>query len=319
MVNSLVLLYWLIPSFGVAIIIFTVILRVAMVPLTLRQGRQMKAMSAVAPKIQQLKEGKYKNDKQKQSQETFKLYREAGVSPIGCLGPMLLQFPIFIGLFWALRATLPSTPEHLADLSLKLYPWVPQGHEVIPIDGGFIGLDLSAVVSQNPVPFALPLLVAGSTYLMQKMSSTPSVGSQQESQQRMLLFMMPLFIGFITFSFEAGLAIYWIMSNVVGIIIQGFVTGWAPILALASLGRSKTASVGNAGGEDHSSSISTSNIESSVETDGAENAVVPTDSPSKEAQNDAVHRTNSQNTRRSNRARANRARRRTRGSRNRGH
>ena len=63
MVNSLVLLYWLIPSFGVAIIIFTVILRGARVPLTLRQGRQMKAMSAVAPKIQQLKEGKYKNDK----------------------------------------------------------------------------------------------------------------------------------------------------------------------------------------------------------------------------------------------------------------
>ena len=121
MVNSLVILYQLFfGSFGLSIIVFTILVRAGMFPLTLKQSRQMKAMSAMQPKLQEIKK-RYGDDRAKISQETMRAYKDHGVNPLGCLGPMIVQFPIFIGLFWALRRTLPSTPEKLAELSSKLY------------------------------------------------------------------------------------------------------------------------------------------------------------------------------------------------------
>ena len=108
MVNSLVLLYYLFfGNFGLAIISFTILVRLAMIPLSLKQSRQMRAMSKLQPRMKDIQD-RYKNDRARASQETMKLYREEGVSPLGCLGPMIIQMPIFIGLFWALRRTLPS-------------------------------------------------------------------------------------------------------------------------------------------------------------------------------------------------------------------
>ena len=232
MINSLVLLYWLFfSSFGLSILVFTVIVRAAMIPLTIKQSRQMKAMSGLQPAMKEIQE-KYKNDRPRASQETMKLYRERGVNPIGCLGPMVIQMPIFLGLFWALRGTLPSTPERLADLSQHLYPWLPPVHQAVPLDSSFLGLDLAAYASENPIPFLLPVLVGGSMWLMQKMTTTPATSPQQESTQRMMLWMLPLMFGFFTLSFESGLALYWIVSNLIGIVIQGFVAGWGPLAPL---------------------------------------------------------------------------------------
>ena len=111
MINSLVLLYSVFFSnFGLSIVIFTVIVRAILIPLTVKQSRQMKAMSALQPKLKELQE-RYKNDRQRISQETMRMYREHGVNPLGCLGPMFIQFPIWIGLYQALQKTLYSTPE----------------------------------------------------------------------------------------------------------------------------------------------------------------------------------------------------------------
>ena len=234
MINGLVLLYYVFfNNFGLAVIAFTIIVRVAMVPLTLKQSKQMKAMGQLQPKVKQVQE-RHKNDRAKASQETMRLYREQGVNPLGCLGPMVIQMPIFFGLFWALRATLPSTPERLADLSRHLYPWLTPVHEVIPLNGIAFGLNLADVSAANPIPFLLPVLVAGSMWLMQKMTTMPAATEQQASTNRMMLWMMPVMFGFFTLQFEAGLAVYWIVSNLVGIIIQGFVTGWEPVVALAT-------------------------------------------------------------------------------------
>ena len=239
MINSLVLLYWVFFSnFGLAIIVFTVLVRAAMFPLSVKQSRSMKMMSTIQPKMKEIQE-KYKGDRPRTSQETMKLYKEHGVNPIGCIGPLVLQMPIFFGLFWALRGTLPSTPERLADLSAHLYSWLPQVHQVVPLNGQFLSMDLAAYSSNNPVPFnvLLPVLVGASMWLMQKMTTMPSMNAQQASTNRMMLWLMPLMFGFFTLNFESGLALYWIVSNVVGIIIQGFITGWTPITTLLDFGK----------------------------------------------------------------------------------
>ena len=237
MINILVMLYILCSeNFGLAIIVFTLIVRGALTPLSVRQSKQFKAMGALQPKLKALQE-KYKNDRSRISSETMKLYRENGVSPLGCLGPTFLQMPVFFALFWALRGTLPSTPENLTKLSDKLYSWLPGINQAIPIDDDFLGLSLGKITTDNPLPYLLPILVGVSTFFMQKSSSPPS-SPQQESTNRMLLWMMPGMLGYFTLFFETGLALYWIVSNVIGIIIQGFVVGWSPILSIFSRSKS---------------------------------------------------------------------------------
>ena len=96
MVNSLILLYIVLgQNFGLSIISFTMIIRLLMFPLSIRQTKQMKAMSVMQPKIKQIQE-KFKDDRQKISQETMALYKQQGINPIGCLGPLIIQMPIFI-------------------------------------------------------------------------------------------------------------------------------------------------------------------------------------------------------------------------------
>ena len=237
MINSLVLLYYVFFSnFGLAIIVFTVLVRSAMIPLTVKQSKSMKAMTSLQPKMKEIQE-KFKGDKQMVSRETMKLYKEQGVNPIGCLGPMVIQMPIFFGLFWALRGTLPSTPERLVDLSKHLYSWLPQVNQAVPLEGHFLWMDLAKYSSQNPMPFLLPVLVGASMWLMQKISATPSMSAQQESTNRMMLWLMPIMFGFFTLNFESGLALYWIVSNMVGVVIQGFITGWGPLATLLDFGK----------------------------------------------------------------------------------
>ena len=232
MINGLVLLYYIFfDNFGLSIIVFTVVVRAAMIPLTMKQSRQMKAMSRLQPKLNAIR-ARYPNDKQRAQQESMRIFKEEGVNPLGCLGPMIIQMPIFFGLFWALRGTLTSTPERLADLSRHLYSWLPQVNGAVPLDSTFIGLDLAKFSKDNPIPFLLPVLVGGSMWALQKMTAMPSSSAQQESTNKMMLWMMPLMFGFFTLNFEAGLALYWIMSNVVGLVIQGFITGWGPLTSL---------------------------------------------------------------------------------------
>ena len=125
MINTLVLMYALFfENFGVSILVFTVIIRILTFPLTIKQIRMTKKMSEIQPLAMEIRQ-KYANDRQKQSQETMRLYKEKGVNPIGCLGPMFIQMPVWIGLYQAIIQTLPDHPERLASLSQKLYPVAP--------------------------------------------------------------------------------------------------------------------------------------------------------------------------------------------------
>jgi YidC/Oxa1 family membrane protein insertase len=224
--NFLILLYTgLGGQFWLAIIAFTILTRVVLYPLTLKQLKQSRGMMAIGPKAKALQE-KYKNDKQRQSRELMKLYRESGVNPLGCLGPMIIQLPIFIALFNAIRNALADTPEGLVGLSQQLYSWLPAVNEAIPLNSHFLWLDLGA---PDPTP-VLPVLVGGTMWVTQRMMQVPTLDPRQQAQTNMMNWMFPLLFGLWTFTFPSGVAIYWVVSNGVSIALQYRVMGWGGLV-----------------------------------------------------------------------------------------
>jgi YidC/Oxa1 family membrane protein insertase len=205
-------------SFGLAIIVLTIIVRLISWPLTRRQLKSSKALQEMQPKIQELQK-KYGKNQQKLQQETMKLYKEAGVNPLGCLWPMLVQLPIWIALYRAIMNALATTPENLLDLAHRLYSW-DIVNQAIPLNSHFLGLDLGS--SGN---FILAIIVGGTMWVQQKMTQAPAVDPRQESTSRMMTLMMPLMFGFISLMVPSGLALYWAVSTIIGIIAQYFFTG----------------------------------------------------------------------------------------------
>ena len=205
-------------SFGLAIIALTIIVRLVSWPLTRRQLKSSKAMQDMQPKIQELQK-KYGKNKQKLQQETMKLYKEAGVNPMGCLWPMLVQFPIWIALYQSIMRALATTPENLLDLAHRLYSW-DTVNQAIPLSSMFLGLDLGSTNN-----FILAIIVGGTMWVQQKMTQAPAADPSQQSTSRMITLMMPLMFGFITLMVPSGLALYWTVSNIIGIITQYFFTG----------------------------------------------------------------------------------------------
>jgi YidC/Oxa1 family membrane protein insertase len=228
MLNLLLFLYaGLGNNFFLAVLVFTILMRLVMLPLTLRQLRSTKKLQILTPKLQEIQK-KYGKDRQRQAQETMKAYKEAGVSPLGCLGPMFIQFPIWIGLYQAIIQALPIEPERLVTLSQNLYSNMPLVHRAIPVEGGFLWLNLGFPDS-TPI---LPVLVAGSMWVLQKMSAIQSVDERQQSMNNMMQWMLPLMFGVFTFTFPSGLAIYWVISNLISIVMQYYTTGWGGLATL---------------------------------------------------------------------------------------
>jgi len=211
-------------SFGLAIIALTIIVRLVTWPLNKRQLNSTKALQEMQPKIQELQK-KYGKNQQKLQQEMMKLYKEAGVNPLGCLWPMLVQFPIWIALYQAIMRALATTPENLLDLAQRLYSWGIV-NQAIPLSSQFVGLDLGQTASANGgLGMLLAIIVGGTMWVQQKMTQAPAVDPRQESTSRMMTLMMPVMFGLLTFSFAAGLGLYWATSNIIGIITQYFITG----------------------------------------------------------------------------------------------
>ena len=230
MLNALVFLYGVLASnFGLSIIAFTIAVRIAMYPLTRKQLNASRSMSRLQPKIQEIRQ-KHGKDSQKVTQETMKLYKEEGVNPIGCLGPMFVQLPIWIGLYQSIIQAMPRNPERLVDLSQKLYSWLPGVHSAIPLNKGFLWFDLS---EPDPTKVMLPLLVGGSMWVQQKMMATVSTDPKQMQMNRMMQWMMPVMFGMITIGFPSGLALYWVVSNTIGIALQYRAAGWGNLLPSA--------------------------------------------------------------------------------------
>jgi len=222
MVNFLVLMSkYFLGSFGIAIIVLTIIIRLLMFPLTMRQLQSSKAMQALQPKMKELQK-KYGKDQQKLNQEVMKLYKEEGVNPLGCALPMLIQFPIWIALYQSVIQALAYTPENLLGLSKQLYhSSIIQ--QALPLNHYFLGLDLT---SGN---IFMAILTAVSMWVLQKMSTQPSADPQAQSMNRIMLWAMPLVFGFFSLTLPSGLSLYWVVSNVISIVMQYRVTGWGTL------------------------------------------------------------------------------------------
>jgi YidC/Oxa1 family membrane protein insertase len=205
-------------SFGLAIIALTIIINLAMLPLTLNQIRNSKAMQDLQPKIAELQK-KFSKDKQKLSQEQMKLYKTAGVKPAGCALTLIIQMPVWIALYQSIMLALAVAPEALLNLSRFLYPW-DVVYAALPLSRSFLGLDLA-----NPNIF-LAILTGASQWVQQKMSMTPSTDPKQSQQAQLMLWMMPMMFAFLALSFPSGLALYWVVNNGVRIVLQYRVTGW---------------------------------------------------------------------------------------------
>ena len=262
-------LYDVIPNYGFAIIVLTLVLRFLLFPLGMKQIKSMQSMQALQPKIKEIQK-KYKNNKPKAQEETMRLYKEAGVNPLGGCLPVLAQFPLLIAMYAVIRA--PGYEPVVSDGQVSAYR-ITNNHlptdsglfaSVVTHEGtGFIGLNLQCsaaqagsveastikdsegnVVEDTGIPLqddeggaldsflARPVLPCGDDGLTSKVGYVLLLGlmiatsfyqtlqtqraspqGAASSQQQMILRIMPLFFGFIGFSFPAGLVLYWTVSN----------------------------------------------------------------------------------------------------------
>ncbi len=215
-------------SYGFAIILLTIIIKLLTLPLTLKQFQSMKATQELQPRLKEIQK-KYKNDKEKLTQAQMELYKEAGVNPLGGCLPMLVQFPILIGFYSAIYKA--ASLGHLTNAKFFWIPdlaFPPRGvgfSWVLPNSDKFIGWGPAIGY------LVLPILLVVSQYVMQKMTVMP--GSDQDSGQQMMSQMnlfMPILFGFFALQVPTGLDLYWVTSNILGIIQQYFTTGWGALL-----------------------------------------------------------------------------------------
>jgi YidC/Oxa1 family membrane protein insertase len=201
LLNFMNFLYGIVGNYAVAIVLLTACVKGVLWPLQNKANRSMRKMSALAPKMQALKE-KYKEDPTRMNQEVMKLYKEHGVNPVGGCLPMMIQIPIFFGLF--------SMLGQVAELRNASFLWVhdlsqPDTLFIIPGLGGIPGLGIPGV----GLPFnVLPLFMGATNIWLMRM--TPKTGDS--TQQRVMMF-MPLIFLFFCYNFAAALALYYTTQN----------------------------------------------------------------------------------------------------------
>ncbi|MDQ7030569.1 MAG: YidC/Oxa1 family membrane protein insertase [Ardenticatenia bacterium] len=214
LIDALVFLHGLVGSYGLAIVVFTLVVRLVTVPLTLKQIRSSKAMQELQPKIKELQR-KYKDDKERQTQEMMRLYREAGVNPAsGCL-PILIQMPIWIGLYRALF--------QMADQGIlqEGWLWIPSLAE----PRGLEWLTNTANWGVETVGYLiLPVLTVVTQMVVQRMIAPTMSNSGQDDPSAAIMSqmntIMPIMFGFFALQVPSGLALYWVTSNVFQIVQQ---------------------------------------------------------------------------------------------------
>ncbi len=198
---ALVGLHGVLGSYGLTIIAFTIIIKLVTYPLNAMQLRSSKAMRDIQPLIDDAKR-RYGKDKERLSQETMRIYRENGVNPaLGCL-PMLIQMPVWFGLYWALL-NLSHTSEAF-------------------INEGFLWLP--SLAQPDPLYIVVVLTVV-TQFVVQKMMTMPSTDPTQKTMNQVMLF-MPLTFGFVAMSVPSGLALYWVTTNLFTFGQQLLTTGW---------------------------------------------------------------------------------------------
>lgn len=191
-----------IPSFGIAIILLTIIIKSIIFPLTWKQMASMRKTVNLQPQIQAIQK-KYKDDPQTMNAKVMELYKENNVNPAGGCLPLVIQLPIF----WALYNTLFHFNNYISDPSQTHFLWLN--------------------LTQKDPFYILAILAAATSFLQTKVMNTSSVstgaGSAAASTQKTMLYVMPLFMGYISATVPSGLALYWVTMNIVSILQQLYI------------------------------------------------------------------------------------------------
>lgn len=219
----------ILSAYAISIILATIMFKLVLMPLTLKQTKSMKVMQDLNPKIKELQE-KYGKDPQTLQRKQAELYKEANYNPMsGCL-PMLIQMPILIAFFYVIQQPLKFVFQDQAffDAMNKSFLWIrdlgfTENH--LFIDGdlnsvnglGLFGTTLPFIGSAVPI---LAAISGYSTYLTSKMTAQPSMNEQQESTQRTMTMMMPVMLFVFSIQMPAGLALYWVVSNIFQVVQQ---------------------------------------------------------------------------------------------------
>lgn len=232
-------------SLGLSILVLTVMIRLLVWPFMTSQIRSTKKMADLKPHLDELKK-KHKDDKQALAAAQMALYKEHGVNPAGGCLPALVQIPVFIALYQSINHFIPGlTNDGTGSINSLLYfPWL---HLTTAPDPYFFGVNLGVKPSDfgqhGMFLLLIPLVTAALTFVQSKMtmpkpvkaypSDSPKEVKEKESTedtmgavQSQMMYMMPLMIGYFTFTFPAGLAIYWNTYTILGIIQQYKISGW---------------------------------------------------------------------------------------------
>ncbi len=233
-INALVFIYDLIgENFGLAIILFTILIKLITHPLSVKQIKSSKAMQDMQKDKDWLEiQKKYKNDKEHLAQEQMKMYKEKGISPFASCLPTLIQFPVIIGLYQSIIQTMANAPDQLLNLVSKLspalsnifsfIPWLNTPISLIPLNSVFLWMDLGRPerVFIPGIPFGIPflaILVVITSFLQTKLIGSPTGDQQSGQMSGMMNLYLPVLMGWFAYSFASGLALYFVISNLVSI------------------------------------------------------------------------------------------------------
>lgn len=224
MVNVLIFIYGIVgQNFGIAIILFTVLIRLITWPLNAQQMKGAKAMQDLQNDKDWLAiQKKYAKDREKLAQEQLRVYREKGINPFGSCLPTLIQFPILFALIPSITYAIGSTPLSLLKLSRSLYGF-QNAAELVPLNSQFLWMDLGlperTVILGVGIP-VLALIVALTTYIQTKLTMPPSTNPNDQSAatSRIMSIQMPILLFFFSVNYASGLAVYFVASNILSIV-----------------------------------------------------------------------------------------------------
>jgi YidC/Oxa1 family membrane protein insertase len=226
-INVLLFIYNLIGNFGVAIILFTIVIRLITYPLNASQIKSSSAMAEMQKDKRWIEaQEKYKGDKDKLAQEQMKLYKELGYNPFSSCLPTLIQFPIIIGLYQSIIRAMATTPMDLLNLSRQIYSGFLKVESIIPLNSQFLWMNLGEPerLKLGFVNFGIPVLavlVLITSYMQSKLMQPPTSdkpGDQTAMMTNMMNIYMPFLMGYLALTLASGLALYFLISNVLSIV-----------------------------------------------------------------------------------------------------
>ena len=231
--NALLWIYdYLGDNFGVAIIVFTILTRLALYPFSRSQMKSSQAMQELQKDPAWLKiQKKHKNDKQKLQEEQAKFYKEKGINPLGACLPTILQLPIIFGMYRAIASVMAATPIQLVQLATSVS--LKNAAALIPLNSSFLWISDLSQPERLYLPFlpefgipVLAVIVFITSYFSNKMIAPPAGDPNDASAQmsKSMSLMMPLMMAFFSYAYSAGLALYFVTSNV-AMIVQYILSG----------------------------------------------------------------------------------------------